>query len=246
MRWLTAGLSAGVVAGAVGHEFLRDWGASELERVEYLPGDECVPGPAISSTLAVDIDASASEIWSWLVQIGQDRAGMYSYDRLESLLGLRIRNADRVNPDWQTLEPGDSVRLVPRGWLGLADGLALPVERVEPGKTLVLRMQRPQLPWDAVWSFHIVEAGGPWCRLISRSRGAQSTGVGRALDALFNPVTWLMTRRMLLGIKARAERAERAQSRPDRAVVTHHVHAARPSHDQIHAAAISRPAADRS
>jgi hypothetical protein len=244
MRRLISGTVAGLAMGLLGHEFLRDWGASELERVEFLPGDDLVPEPADTSTLAVDVDAPAAEVWRWLVQMGQDRAGMYSYSRLESLFGLHIRNAGRIHREWQTLEVGDSLRLVPPGWLGRAAGLVLPVAQVVPGESIVLRMQRPQLPWDAVWSFHIADSGGDLCRLLSRSRGARAHGAARAAGALFNPVTWLMTRRMLLGIKTRAERSARVSSRGDRAVVTRHTGTDRPSHEEIHSAALDgRPTA---
>jgi hypothetical protein len=220
MRWLLAGVVGGATAGVVTHEILRDWGASDLERVQYLPGDELVPDPADSSTLAVDIGAPADEVWRWLVQIGQDRAGMYSYDRLEKLVGLHISSAERVHGEWQSLAVGDTVRLIPAGWMGLRDGLALPVAQLVPGRSIVLRMAPPTLPWNAVWSFHVLPAGGHRCRLISRSRGARARGLPRAVDAVMNPVAWLMTRRMLVGIKERAERADRVHQRSDHAVVT--------------------------
>jgi hypothetical protein len=98
-------------------------------------------------------------VWRWLVQIGQDRGGMYSYDRLENILGLRIHSTDRIREEWQHLDAGDRVRLVPKGWLGVKDGFALPVERVNPGRAIVLREQPPQQPWDAVWSFHVIPLG---------------------------------------------------------------------------------------
>lgn len=228
MRAARVGMGVGVVAGLLAHEFLRDWGASALERLEYLPGDELVPDPVDSSTLAVDIDVPAAEVWAWLVQLGQDRAGMYSYDWLERMVGLGMHNAERIHPEWQELAAGDTVRLVPRGWLGRRDGLALPVAQVVPGQSIVLRIRRPDLPWDAVWSFHVMDTRGQICRLVARSRAARSTGALRVVDAVVNPVTWLMTRRMLLGIKQRAERAERVAARPDRAVTTRQRHPARP------------------
>jgi len=219
VQWVVAGLVGGAAAAVATHEVLRDWGATELERAQFFPGDELVPDPADMSTLAIDIDAPTAEVWRWLVQMGQDRAGMYSYSWLESLLGLHIHNADQVHPDWQSLDVGDRVRLVPRGWMGLPDGLALPVAQLDPGHAIVLRMQPPEVPWDAVWSFHVL-AVGHRSRLVSRSRGVRASGAARAMNTVLNPVTWLMTRRMLVGIKQRAERADRVRERSGHSAVT--------------------------
>jgi hypothetical protein len=184
---------------------LANWGSSGTERASVLPGDELVPGPATVTTLATTVDAAPEDVWRWLVQIGQDRGGMYSYDWLENLFGLRIHSADRVREEWQHLAPGDQVRLVRKGWLGLKEGLALPVARVEPGRALVLREQPPAQPWDAIWSFRIVPLGPGRCRLISRARSARPRGAARLAAGAMSPVTTAMTRRMLIGIKRRAE-----------------------------------------
>ncbi|HET9093372.1 MAG TPA: hypothetical protein VFN50_13255 [Acidimicrobiales bacterium] len=187
----------------------RDWGATDEERATVLPGDDLVPAPAASRTQAVSIGAPAGAVWRWLVQIGQDRGGMYSYDALENLLGLRIHSSDEVRPEWQHLAPGDRVRLVPAGWLGLKDGLSLPAVIVDPPRSLVLREAPPEMPWNAVWSFHVFPEGTDRCRLLSRSRAVDPGGLARLASAAMEPVTLLMTRKMLLGIKERAER-ERA------------------------------------
>jgi ferredoxin len=184
---------------------LRNWGASHREQASQLPGDELVAEPAGVTTLAVTIDAPSAKAWRWLVQIGQDRGGLYSYDWLENFFGLHMHSAGEIRDEWQSLVPGDQVRLVPRGWLGLRDGLALPVAQVDPGRAIVLREQPPQQPWDAVWSFHVVPLGAGRCRLISRSRSARAHGAGRLATPLMEPVTLMMTRKMLLGIKQRAE-----------------------------------------
>src|SRR6516165_2784319 len=125
----------------------------------HRPGDELVADPASVATRAVTVEAPPEEVWRWLVQIGQDRGGMYSYDGLENVLGLRIHSTDRIREEWQRLDAGDRVRLVPKGWLGLPEGLALSVARVDPGRSIVLREQPPQQPWDAVWSFHVRPLG---------------------------------------------------------------------------------------
>jgi hypothetical protein len=208
MRALAA---SGLVLAAlvVGRRF-RDWGATKGECEAVLPGDELIPEPVDVITRAVTVNAPVEEVWRWLVQIGQDRGGLYSYDSLENAAGLRIRSTERVRPEWQHLHVGDAVRLVRPGWLGLHDGVALPVVRVEPGRSIVLRQQPPASPWDGVWSFHVLPHGLGRSRLVSRSRTARGGYLlwlaGQAID----PVALAMTRRMLLGIKARAEGSARS------------------------------------
>ena len=188
----------------------RNWGATAEEcRVTY-PGDELIPEPAGTTTRAVSIAAPAEEVWRWLVQIGQGRGGMYSYDRLENLLGLDIHSAEEIRPEWQDLAVGDRVILVRSGWMGMKEGYSLPVARVDPGQAIVLRQAPPEHPWNAVWTFAVVPQGPGACRLISHDRAARREGLAGRLEAvagsLMEPVTTVMTRRMLLGIKERAER----------------------------------------
>jgi hypothetical protein len=184
---------------------LRNWGATAAEREMALPGDEFVPEPADVTTRAVTINAPAENVWRWLVQIGQNRGGMYSYDWVENVLGLRIHSAREIRQEWQRLAVGDDIRLVRPGWLGLKTGFALPVGRIEPGRAIVLREQPPAQPWNAVWSFHILPIDADHCRLLSRSRAARQHGSARMAGYVMDPVTLLMTRKMLLGIKERSE-----------------------------------------
>ena len=190
-----------------------NWGSTPEERARAWPGEASIPAPSSATTLAVSIAAPPERVWPWLVQIGQDRGGMYSYERLENLFGLGIHNADEVHPEWQALEPGDRVVVVPPGRMGMTDGYAFPVEEIEAPHHLVLRQAPPEHPWNAVWTF-ILEPGGGGTRLVSRSRAERQAGAaGRVADLaglVMAPIVVLMTRRMLLGIKERAERAERA------------------------------------
>ena len=202
-----------VVAGAglyAARRFYRNWGTSKEECETPLPGDELVGKPAVQTTEGVWIDAPAAAVWPWLVQLGQDRGGLYSYAALENLIGLKYRNADRIHPEWQRLAVGDVVRLVPRGWMGLRDGLALPVAQLIEGQSIVLRQEPPQFPFDGVWSFHLQPRWEDRCRLLVRSRSRMRLP-GEVVGAeLAGPVTSLMTRGMLLGIKRRAEQAWRS------------------------------------
>lgn len=193
---------AGLVAA---RQFYRNWGTAKDECQTPLPGDELIGQPAVQTTEGVWIDAPAADVWPWLVQMGQDRGGLYSYEGLENLVGLKYRNADRIHPEWQHLEVGDVIRVVPRGWMGLSDGIALPVAQVTEGQSIVLRLQPPQLPWDGIWSFHVIPRWEDRCRLLVRSR-SRMRAPGEVLGAeAGGPVLALMTRGMLLGIKRRVE-----------------------------------------
>ncbi|TGD87940.1 SRPBCC family protein [Mycolicibacterium sp. CH28] len=205
---------AGAVLAGAGlygaRRFYRNWGTTKDECETPLPGDELVKAPAVQTTEGVWIDAPASAVWPWLVQLGQDRGGLYSYESLENLVGLKLCNADRIHPEWQQLAVGDVIRLVPRGWLGLRDGLALPVAQIVDGQSIVLRVDPARLPWDGVWSFHVMPRWEDRCRLLVRNRSRMQVP-GEVLGAeLSGPVVSLMTRGMLLGIKRRAEAASRA------------------------------------
>ncbi|WP_198597847.1 SRPBCC family protein [Blastococcus atacamensis] len=185
----------------------RSVAATSAEAAATLPGDELVPGPAELTTLAVTVDAPGEAVWPWLVQIGKGRGGMYSYDWLENLIGLDIHSTDEIREQWQHLAPGDRIVVVPQGFGPMPDGYSFPVAQVLPGRALVLRQAPPGHPWNSVWSFHVVPDGPGRCRLISRSctQRPQQRGV-RVATRVMEPVTLVMTRRMLRGIKERAER----------------------------------------
>jgi hypothetical protein len=185
----------------------RNWGATPDEVTRRLPGDELVPEPADQNTLGVTVAAPAEDVWTWLVQMGQDRGGMYSYDWLENLLGLRIHTTDEIRDEWQHLDVGDRVVVVPEGYRPMSAGYAFRVARVDSPRALVLRQAPPEHPWNGVWSFHVVPEGAGRCRLLSRSRTELPAKLGvRMATRLGEPVTLVMTRRMLRGIKERAER----------------------------------------
>jgi hypothetical protein len=130
-------------------------------------------------------------------------------DLVENLFGLDIHNADRIHEEWQLLAVGDAVRVGPRGRLGMRAGYAFRVALVDPPRALVLRQQPPEHPWDSTWAFLVVPDSADHCRLLSRSRTAKASGVAGIASlvaaALMEPVILLMTRRMLVGIKSRAE-----------------------------------------
>lgn len=196
---------AGVIAVLyAARRYYRNWGTTKEECRVRLPGDELVGEPVLQATEAVWIDAPPSAIWPWLLQMGQDRGGLYSYQALENVVGLRFHNANRVHPEWQQLAVGDVVRLAPEGWLGLREGLTLRVEAIAPERSIVFRSVPPNLP-KAVWSFHLQPHWDHHSRLLARTRvGLRHPGEVFAME-LARPAIALMTRGVLLGIKRRVQ-----------------------------------------
>lgn len=206
---LRVGGALAVLYGA--RRFYRNWGTTKEECRMRLAGDELLDGPVVQSTEAVWIGAPPATVWQWLVQIGQDRGGLYTFEAFENFAGLQYRNADRIHPEWQDLAPGDAVRLAPKGWMGLRDGIVLKVVDVVAGESVVLRSMSPAL-WDTVWSFHIVAHWDDRCRLMVRTR-TRLRHPGQVLaDELAGPARAFVTRGMLLGIKRRAQQQFQAET----------------------------------
>ena len=143
MAWKLVQVAAGVALLYAARRYYRNWGTTKEECRMALPGDELVSWPAVQTTEGVWIDAPPGAVWPWLVQMGQDRGGLYSYQTLENLVGLHYHNADRIHPEWQRLAPGDVMRLAPKGWMGLRDGIAMTVVDVVEQQSIVLRGTAP-------------------------------------------------------------------------------------------------------
>ena len=93
------------------------WGATDKELTASFPGDELVPSPAVTYTRAVTVNATPAEIYPWLVQMGAEKGGMYSYTWFETnILRCELINADRIHEEWQDLKVGDKVKMCPGEW----------------------------------------------------------------------------------------------------------------------------------
>jgi len=173
------------------------WGTLAAEAAAPLPGDDVVARPTVEATRAVTITAPPEGVWPWIVQIGYGRAGFYSYAPVERALGLHgLHNTGAILPEFQHLAVGDAVPQTPAaGWT---------VRALDAPRSMV---------WAAddmySWAWALQPLDGGWTRLIVRTRIRYPR---TALWTVFFVLQeaggeFAMMRRMLLGIKARAERA---------------------------------------
>ena len=174
----------------MGHHSLDD-----LTRV--MAGDGLIGDPTYSGTMAVIVNARPDDIWPWLVQMGYQRGGLYSYDWLDRLFGFLDRpSATRILPEFQHLAVGDEIPL--------GRGPAWPVAVIESRRALVLDMRNiGGIDW--VWQFGLYPVDEQRTRLVSRSRVHARTVWARLLTSAIEPAGFVMTRRMLLGLKQRTE-----------------------------------------
>jgi len=168
------------------------WGSTDDEARSRLPGDELLESADGVSTRAISIAAPSTSVWPWLAQIGPSpRGGAYTYDWVENLLGLNMHSVDQILPEFQHPEIGDTI--------GLGSN-QMRLERVEPNRVLAWRSHDGN--W--VWSF-VLEDHGSRTRLISRNRFRLPTLTARLGMLPMEPASLVMERKMLLGVKQRAE-----------------------------------------
>jgi hypothetical protein len=186
-----AGLVA-VYAGLLRRRVLT-WGATSEEASGALPGDELLPEADGVATRAVEIEAPPGAVWPWIAQMGPaPRGGAYTYDWIENLLGLDMHSVDHVLPEFQDPRVGDAIDL---------GANRMRVERVDPEHVLAWRSEDGN--W--VWTF-VLEPRNGSTRLVSRNRYRLPTLAARLGMLPLEPASLVMERKMLLGIKERAER----------------------------------------
>lgn len=180
------------------------WGATDEEVQRAAPGDDIVAHPQLVATRAVTINAPASAVWPWLVQMGFRRAGWYSYDRLDN----EGRHVTRIAPELQRLTVGDTLLTGERG--------GFRVEAIEPERLLTLSIRGADsgADMDISAALLLVPLDERRTRLILRLRSEFRGWRERLFGLLFDGGDFIMTRRMLLGIKERAEQTERASAPP--------------------------------
>jgi hypothetical protein len=212
MKWQLAVSAAGLTFyDALVRPALLDWGSTDAERQMQLPGDDIVHDVMSHHTRAVTIDAPPAAVWPWLVQIGDHRAGFYSYDWVERYLFPGTvhyvegrHSAIRIHPELQKVEIGDRINTGSIGSLEIGS----PVTVVEPNRALVI----------GTWAFVLLPLDENRTRLLVRERDAgwlrllvpRDFGLVRALGGIIDyavgePLHFAMVRKMMLGIKQRTE-----------------------------------------
>lgn len=204
--------------------WLTTWGATPSEHAMPLAGDDLIPGSVqtpVNMTQAITIDAPPEMVWPWLVQIGQDRAGFMSFERLERLFGFGIYNTYRIVPEWQQLEAGGFCRFH-------KSGVGMRVVAVEPNKHLVMvtdsnvrtklkpgdiELLPPEswkwkwhVAWN--WSFNLIPLPGGQTRFLARGLAYWdpiNPVVDFILDFLAGVPSCIMQMQMCKELKALAE-----------------------------------------
>ncbi|MBN0043653.1 SRPBCC family protein [Streptomyces actuosus] len=190
---------------------LLSWGATPDEAAADYPGDELFPDADTASTMATTLPAPPEEVWPWLAQMGADRAGWYSWDRLDH---CGEPSAERIEPDWQQLEEGQRLTATRDGnaWFTVA--------RLEPNRTLVLRSDLrlpggrsfdpqydavPRARADGIWGFHLRPTPDGGTRLVVRTRGrSHPHPLTRLFDVLFGePAHFVMQTRQFHNLRHR-------------------------------------------
>ncbi len=176
-----------------------DWGSTLEERHAPLPGDDVIPDAATVTTRAITIHAPAADVWPWVVQMGQDRAGFYTHNWVERLLRSGIPDINEVHPEWQQLEVGDLMRTnhdmggKPMGW---------PVLAVDPGRSVVVRSK--SLP-VGTYAFVLQPVDETATRFIVRDRAAWKRREWLFKVLVYEPLHAYMETGLLQGVKQRAE-----------------------------------------
>jgi len=214
--------SAAVLYGRLVRPRLLHWGATEAEVTSPYPGAGVVPDGERGATMAVTIDAPPDQVWPWLVQLGGDRAGWYSWDHLDN---AGRASAREVHPEWQHLAVGDSVRywtrrhgpvdawavaaLEPNRFLGLHGLSDLRGRRLDPAQP------RPSAYTEGLWGFRLRQLPGGRTRLvIGGYQTFRPQWLGRAMDWLGLPIVWIMQARMLAVLKRAIEHTSTASVIP--------------------------------
>lgn len=195
-----------ILSWPVAKRWLSSWGSTPAERARAWPGDELAPAAVAIYTRAVDVAAPAALVWQWVVQFGLGRAGFYSYELIERIVGIPVRNVESILPDHQDLTVGEEIKLHPK-----APGI--PVGKIAPGQYVCFGegaepTRRTPDPRRS-WSIYVLPTSPTSARLVSRTcieelRAPTVTkSLGLALEA---PVDFIMEQRMLRTVRRLSEK----------------------------------------
>jgi proline iminopeptidase len=205
-------LLAGTYVTAVRPRILH-WGATDEESRAPYPGADLIRGGTRGGTMATTIDAPPSDVWPWLVQMGSNRAGWYSWDHLDN---WGHPSDTRIHPEWQSIRLHDRLGTMPDG------GLGWEVAALEPERFLGLRMsvdlrgrqfdpagKWPRFYTDSLWGFLLNELPGGRTRLvISGYWTFEPRWLQPLMTVLFLDLQhWIMQMRQFRNLKRRVEHA---------------------------------------
>jgi proline iminopeptidase len=202
-----AGVCCAAAYLAVVRPRLLRWGATADEVQGPYPGADLIPDSIRSATMAVTIEAPPSQVWPWLVQMGTDRAGWYSWDRLDN---FGRRSAEALHPEWQDIALGQHLAAKPDGseWWEVA--------ALEPEQFLGLRMSldlrgrpfdpagtRPRYYTDSLWGFELRSLPHAATRLVVSGYWALEPKWLQPIMsvAVLEPSHWVMQTRQFSNLK---------------------------------------------
>jgi len=170
----------------------RNWGATADESRMPLPGDHFVPPRSDITTRAITIHASAEKIWPWLIQIGVERAGFYSYYWMENLFGANMPAENAPRPETEPLKLGDPVSMMGGG---------------PPQTKLTVSLIQPDCAISfGGWTFFLKPVGPDTTRLVVRYPFVVDTpGNSAFFYGFFEIIHFILESGMMMGIKQRAE-----------------------------------------
>ena len=159
-----------------------------------MPGDELVPLSHFTATRAITIAAPPGAVWPWLMQVGVGRGGFYSYDLLDN---LGRPSAEEPLPQWQTLQVGDLVAPMTNP---PTPNTSFVVHSLEPNRSVV--WSKP----DSTWVWTLTPLAGDRTRLVTRLKQRYRPSLATVVTVVLSEFgDFAMMRKMLLGIKRRAE-----------------------------------------
>jgi hypothetical protein len=172
------------------------WRTTSDERTMTLPGDHYIDSPARVANRAVTINAPTEKVYPWILQLGADKSGMYSYTWLENLVGCKMAKDETIHAEWQNLAAGDEMKMC-------AGDFAPPpyiVIETLPNKAVIYGHKEKDA-WVDVWQFVLVPQADGTTRLITRT----STNMTGGMWEVIRPISFTMERKMLLTLTQLSE-----------------------------------------
>lgn len=173
------------------------WGSTPAERMQEMPGDRFLTSPARTTNRGITVNAPVEKVYPWILQLGADKSGMYSYTWLENLVNCKMAKDETIHPEWQNLTEGDLMKMC-------AGDFAPPpyiVAEVLPDQAVTFGHQNNNA-WEETWQFVLLPQADGSTRLITRT----STNMTGGIWEVIRPISFVMERKMLLTIKGLSER----------------------------------------